>query len=134
MDVYVGKWKKHFKSKTATKRWMTRAQVKAHFIEEEVANAVCDAAETRKNPDPSAAKLEAGNQFHVTIFDDSFEGEEQGEEGGIDVTAELGKVDIDKDKMKKLLAGFDDGASGRGGPIIITEEEGRLRQERKGNT
>ena len=30
--------------------------------------------------------------------------------------------------MKKLLAGFHDGASGRGGPRTITEEE-RLRQE-----
>ena len=69
VDVYVRKWKKHFKSKTATKRWMTRAQVKAHFVEEEVANAMCDAAESRKNPDPGAAKLEAGNQFHVTSFD-----------------------------------------------------------------
>ena len=83
VHVYVKKWKKKFTDTSITKRWMTKAQVKAHFIEQEVADAVCAAAEMRKNIDPALAKLETANQYHITIFDDTLQCEEQGEEGGI---------------------------------------------------
>ena len=132
VEVYVRKYMRNFNRGEATKRWLTEAQLKDHFHDDDVAADVMKASPSRQNP--AAPQCAKAKQYQVTIWEDDVKGMETGDETGIAGHGELNQKNCKDGKLKAVLDMIGDSSSssvGGGGGGLSEEERLRLEQEKQ---